>query len=314
MTNAEKKKIEKALQFVKRNKGAMRKIFYFRNWRLTTAMGSIDCYNKPAKKLGIAMYEPIIEYFFDAEDEDKEVLIVLLHRLYRFYALESVPIFFVDVVLNNSISMKVRKHTADMLSFCFAALPLEKIKEIYSMKDFQLDILRCLPVCEDKERHEFAIELLKEQSNPQIVNMAVHSLIAEKIAQDEANLLKMLYSQSKDPHLRYSIMELLYKSAADDLYDFFATAYKKERLLSNRLQAIIGLYLKSNIETADKTMSDFINGIMKRKDMDERTLGDLRFIVEWLAKLKETYPAKGFHFAYEALSSMDILKNNRKHR
>jgi hypothetical protein len=308
MTNIERKKIEKALKFVNRNKGAMRKILNFRNWRLTTAMGSVDCYDKPAKKLGVVMYEPIVEYFIDAGDEDKEILVVLLHRLYRFYKLETIPAFFINIILNDSISMKVRNYTADMLSFCFAAIPLDKIKEIYNIKDFQLDILRCLPFCENKERHEFAIELLKEQTNPQIVNKAVNSLITEKIVPDEADLLKTIYTQSKDPHLRYPIMELLYKSTADDLHDFYITAYKKERLLPNRLQAIIGLYLKGDISSADKIMNEFTSGILKRKNMDERTKSDLRFVVEWLDKLKELYPSKGFHHAYETLSSMVILK------
>lgn len=309
MTSSEKKKIEKAIKYVERNSGATRRVFFIRNWRLTTARELVNCEEKAAKELGVAMYEPIIEYFFSANDEEKDILISILFCLYRLYALESVPAFLINVVLNDTISMKVRKHVVYSMPICFRSIPLNKIREIYSIKDFRLDILNCLPCCKDKERHEFAISLLNEQSNRRIINSAVHSLIAEMITPEEAKLLITLYSKSIDPNLRCTIIELLFKSSTDDLHDFFINAFKKERRLMNKLQAIIGLCIKSDNEIAEEIMIEFVNETMKREYVEnERDLVDLRFMVEQLDEHKKNYQSKAIHFAYEALSSIKAVK------
>jgi hypothetical protein len=330
MTDSQRKKIEKALTYVKRNKTAYRKRFFLRNFLLKREflaslfvrdfydflhkrefLASLfvrDFYDKAAKRLCASMFKPITEYFNTAADCDKDILITLLHRIHKFYTLESVPLFFINVILNGSLKMEIRKTAACMLPLCFANVPLDNIEKLYGIKEFRFEAVRCLPFCEDDKRHTFAIEVLKEQPNPQITETAVHSLFAEKITIEDAALLQTLYSQSKNPHLRYYIMELLYKSPAEGLSGFFAAAYKKERLITNRLQAIIGIYIKDSIETADKTIEQFVGGILKRKNMDERTLGDLRAMADWLSRLKEIYPSRGFKFAYEAISSMEGLK------
>jgi len=307
MTNSEKKKIEKTLKFVERKKGITRKKLSLHKWGLMTTIISPDYYNKAAKRLDPSMVDPIVEFFNDAEEEDRETLIVLLRRLY-IYKIDKIPLFFIDVIMDDSIAMAVRKLASIHLMQCCVKIPLDTIKKIYETKEFRCEILGSLSLCEDEARHEFAVDVLKGQPNPQITERVVHSLIAEKITADEAKLLQMSYSQSKDIYLRYYIMELLYKSKTEDSHDFFIAAYKKERLLPSRLQAIIGLYLKSDIETADKTMNEFVNKIMKRKNMDEHTLGDLRGMINLLSKLKDVYPEKGFHYAYETMSKIDTLK------
>ena len=311
MTGFERKRIENALKYIERKKTVFRKKYSLHKWGLMTTIFSPEFYDKAAKKLGSEMFAPIVEFFNGAEDNTQETLIVILHRLYKFYKIEKIPEYLIDIILDSSFSTNVRKSAARMLTTCFAKISLNTIKEIYSIKEFQFDALTCLPFCDDTGRHEFAIDVLNKLPSPQMTEYAVRALTADKITLDDMGLLKLLYAQCKNPHLRYSIMELLYKSPQTGLENFFLTAYKKERLLPSRLQAIIGLCIKSNIEQADTIMYEFIDAIKKRSFTDARTLGDLRSVAEQVEELIKTYPSKGFLYANDVLSNLDVLQDKK---
>ena len=86
------------------------------------------------------------------------------------------------------------------------------------------------------------------------------------IISDNIPILENIYSKLKELGFRKKLLQSLYHNSAWNIKDFFLKAYKKERYLDLKLDAIRGYSLYASEEEVDKLMNNFMQLLIKRPE------------------------------------------------
>lgn len=124
-------------------------------------------------------------------------------------------------------------------------------------------------ICMEKMNHKTAIKHLRNSDISErdpIFREAICALEKSLMESEDVKMLENIYLNVKDLMLRKQILKCLFDNNAWELKQFFLSAYKRERYLDMKMDAIRGYANYASEFEVSKLMEGFIKTLKKRPE------------------------------------------------